>query len=63
MVLIITNVRRALTCAGSLNKATPSEIASSPVKEEPPFANARSKINTAAKVNNPCDWPISTAPG
>ena len=60
---MITRVRRALTCSGSLNNDTPSEIASSPVKDEPPFANARSKINIAAKLNNPCAWPTSTAPG
>ena len=60
---MITKVRRAFTCSGVLNNATPSEIASNPVSEEPPFANARSKINIAAKVNKPCDCPSSTAPG
>ncbi len=37
-----------------LNKETPSEIASSPVKDDPPFANALSNIKMAAKVNKPC---------
>ncbi|CAB4767885.1 unannotated protein [freshwater metagenome] len=62
-MLIITKVLLAFTCSGSLNNATPSEIASNPVKDEPPFANALSNINIAAKVNRPCSWPISTAPG
>ena len=62
MVLIITKVLRAFTCSGDLNNETPSEIASRPVSEEPPFANARNKIKIAAKVNSPCDSPIGTAP-
>ena len=62
-MLMITKVLLALTCSGDLNKETPSEIASSPVKEDPPFANAQSNIKIAAKVSNPCSWPISTAPG
>ena len=60
---MITNVRRALTCSGVLKSATPSEIASSPVREDPPFANARSKINIAANVSNPLGSPSGTAPG
>ena len=63
MVLIITKVLRAFTCSGVLNNETPSEIASKPVKEDPPFAKARNKIKIAAKVNSPWDSPISTAPG
>ena len=50
---MITKVRRAFTCSGVLNNATPSEIASNPVKDDPPFANARSKIKIAAKLNKP----------
>ena len=53
MVLIITKVLRAFTCSGDLNSETPSEIASRPVSEDPPFANARNKIKIAAKVNRP----------
>ena len=52
-MLMITKVRRAFTCSGVLNSATPSEIASNPVKDDPPFANARSKIKIAAKLNKP----------
>jgi hypothetical protein len=53
-VLIITRVLLAFTCSGALNNATPSDIASSPVKDEPPFAKALSKINMAASVSKPC---------
>jgi hypothetical protein len=53
-VLIITRVLLAFTCSGDLNKETPSEIASRPVNDDPPFANARSNIKMAAKVNKPC---------
>ena len=63
IVLMITKVLRAFICSGVLNNATPSEIASNPVSDEPPFANARSKIKIAAKLNKPWAWPISTAPG
>ena len=62
-VLMITSVRRAFTCSGALKSATPSEIASRPVKDDPPFAKARSKINMAANVSNPLGSPIGTAPG
>ena len=62
-MLIITKVLLAFICSGALNKATPSDIASNPVKEEPPFANALSNIKIAASVSKPCSWPISTAPG
>ena len=62
-VLITYKVRRAFICSGVLKSATPSEIASSPVKDEPPFANARSKIKMAAKVSRPWLSPTSTAPG
>ena len=60
---MITRVLLAFTCSGDLNKETPSEIASSPVKDDPPFANARSNMKMAAKVSKPCSCPISTAPG
>ena len=50
---MMTSVLRALTPSGSRKSETPSEIASSPVKEEPPLAKARSKINTAAKLSKP----------
>ena len=63
MQLIVTRVRRAFTCSGVLNSATPSEIASKPVSEEPPLANARNKIKIAAAVNSPCSCPNSIAPG
>ena len=60
---MITSVRFALSASGALNRATPSEIASSPVSDDPPFAKARSRINIAAPVSNPLGWPTSTAPG
>ena len=60
---MITNVRRAFTCSGALKSATPSEIASRPVSDEPPFANARSRIKIAAKVSRPLGSPSGTAPG
>ena len=53
-MLIIIRVLLALTCSGSLNKETPSEIASSPVKDDPPFAKALSNMNMAAAVSKPC---------
>ena len=62
-VLMMTNVRFALTCSGVLKSATPSEIASSPVSEDPPFAKARRRIKTAAKVSSPCSSPSGIAPG
>ena len=60
---MITRVRRAFTCSGVLKSATPSEIASRPVRDDPPFAKARSKIKIAANVSNPLGSPIGTAPG
>ncbi|CAB4845681.1 unannotated protein [freshwater metagenome] len=60
--LIMTKVRRAFTSSGTLKSATPSEIASSPVREDPPFAKARNKMKIALKVRSPCASPIATAP-
>ena len=62
MALIAIKVFLALTPSGARKSETPSEIASRPVSEEPPFAKARSKINIAAKLSKPLAWPISTAP-
>ena len=59
----MTRVLFAFTCSGSRKSATPSEIASRPVSEDPPLANARSKIKIAANVNKPCGSPTSMAPG
>ena len=59
---MITKVRRALTPSGVLKSETPSEMASRPVNEDPPFAKARSKINIAATVKSPCEWPIGITP-
>ncbi len=50
MQLMVTSVRLAFTCSGALKRATPSEMASRPVSEDPPFAKARSKIKIAAAV-------------
>ena len=62
-MLIITSVFLALADSGDLNKPTPSAIASRPVKDDPPLANALSKIKTAAAESSPCSLPISIAPG
>ena len=47
------SVRRALRPLGGLNALTPLEIASSPVSDEPPLANALSstKIATAERMH------------
>jgi hypothetical protein len=50
---MVYKVLRAFTCSGDLKSATLSEIASSPVNDDPPFANARSRINMAANVSKP----------
>ena len=42
-MLMIDRVRRALRPAGGLNALTPLEIASRPVRDDPPLANARSR--------------------
>ncbi|CAB4575353.1 unannotated protein [freshwater metagenome] len=60
---MVYKVRRAFTCSGDLKSATLSEIASRPVNEDPPFANARSRMNIAANVSNPWPSPTSIAPG
>ena len=56
------SVRLAFFASGTWNSATPSEIASSPVSDEPPFAKALSKINIAAALIRPCSVPILIAP-
>jgi len=43
MTLMIVRVLRAFTPSGRLNALTPLEIASSPVSDEPPLANALSR--------------------
>src|SRR5690348_16774110 len=49
---------RALPPVGLRKTDTPLEIASSPVSDEPPFANAFSKPMVAAKVSRLCvSWP------
>ena len=62
MALISIKVFRALLCSGSLNKATESEIASSPVKDALPLANAFKIKRIAAKLNNPCGSPSGSKP-
>ena len=59
---MITSVFRAFTPSGARNSETPSDIASRPVREEPPFAKARNKMKIAAKFRSPFAWPIATAP-
>ena len=45
----------ALRPSGDLKRETPLDIASKPVREDPPFANARSKMKTEATVSKP-EW-------
>ena len=53
VALISIKVLRALLCSGSLNKATESDIASSPVKDALPLAKAFKTKSIAAKLSNP----------
>ncbi len=50
---MITSTRRALIPSGGRKVATPLEIASSPVSEEPPLAKARSTTKRLAPINSP----------
>ena len=45
----------ALRASGFLKLETPSEIASSPVSDDPPFAYARSSVKNATPIKKP--WP------
>jgi len=53
---ITTSVLRALWDSGRRKLATPFEMASSPVSEEPPFAYARSKVKNASPIKSPLPW-------
>ena len=44
MTLMMTSVRRALRPSGRWKAPTPLEMASSPVSEDPPLANALSRM-------------------
>ena len=50
---MITSVIRALRASGGRKLATPLEIASSPVSDEPPFANARRRVTKPSPINSP----------
>ena len=51
--LMTTRVWRAWTDAGRRKLPTPLEIASSPVSDEPPLANARRRVMKARPINKP----------
>ena len=59
---IKTSVLRAFTPSGARKSETPSEMASRPVSDDPPFAKARKRMNMAAKLRRPLASPIATAP-
>ena len=63
VALINIKVFLALLCSGSLNKATESEIASSPVKAALPLAKAFKINKIAARLNKPCGSPKGKSPG
>ena len=50
---MMTSVMRALRDSGRRKLATPFEIASSPVSDEPPFAYARSSTKNASPISIP----------
>ena len=49
----ITRIWRALRPSGGRSALTALETASIPVSEEPPLANARTRMKMAAKVSRP----------
>ena len=53
VVLMITSVRRAFCASGRWKLLTPFEIASSPVSDEPPLANERSREMKARPISQP----------
>ncbi len=56
------STRRALMPSGLRKALTVLEIASTPVSDEPPLANARNTISTVAPMMMPLPWPTGTAP-
>ena len=62
MHAITVRTRRALTPSGLRNELTVFEIASTPVSEAPPLANARSSTSTVAPITRPSPCPTGTAP-
>jgi len=57
---MISIARLAFAPSGERNVATPLLIASRPVSEEPPLANARSSTSTVAPMTNPSPCPMFT---
>lgn len=51
-----TIARRALTPSGGWKVDTPLLIASSPVRDDPPLANARSTKTIVAPMIRPLPW-------
>src|SRR5579884_1181557 len=63
MVAMATRVLRALSDWGSQNTLTPLEMASVPVRADPPLAKAFMTMNSDAPASRPpLEWPIATAP-
>ncbi len=61
--LMATRVRRALRPCGSRNAEMPFEIASSPVRDEPPLAKERSTMKREAPYSQPSPGvPSGTTP-
>ena len=55
---MITSARRAFGPSGFRKALTPLLIASKPVSDVPPFANARRITRTVAPMTRPSPWPI-----
>ena len=53
---MIVRTRRALRLSGGRKALTVLEIASTPVSDEPPLANARSTISRVAPMIRPLPW-------
>ena len=51
--LMVTKVIRAFLLSGLRNEATPLEMASRPVSDEPPLANARRSDTKARPIRSP----------
>ena len=62
MQAILVNTRRALGPCGFRKTLTASAIASTPVSEVPPLANARNNTSTVAPMISPLPWWTGTAP-
>ena len=57
------STRRALSPCGFRKRSTVLEIASTPVNDEPPLANARSSVRIVAPMTSPLPCCTDTVPG